>query len=270
MTRYDPEDPTARVVIEEVEVPASPEEVWRAIATGPGIEAWFVPAEVEGREGGAITTHHGPFGDSDGVVTAWEPPSRFAYEERDWNPEAPDAPPWATEILVEARGGGSCVVRLVSGFFTGGEGWEEMLEGTPEGWRAALRTLRLYLEHHAGLPTASMMEVGTVPGELEVLAASFLAALDLDGAAVGDRVTLAGDAPATAGVVEEVLPTTVAIRTDEPMPGVYELGVWPFDQPTAVVRAHLYGDGGDEVAERVAEEWRAWLHAHVEGYSPMG
>ena len=31
----------------EVEVPGTPEEVWQAIATGPGISAWFVPAEFE-------------------------------------------------------------------------------------------------------------------------------------------------------------------------------------------------------------------------------
>ena len=29
----------------EVEVPATPQEVREAIATGPGISAWFVPSE---------------------------------------------------------------------------------------------------------------------------------------------------------------------------------------------------------------------------------
>ena len=31
----------------EVEVPGTPEEVWQAIATGPGISSWFVPTEFE-------------------------------------------------------------------------------------------------------------------------------------------------------------------------------------------------------------------------------
>jgi len=31
----------------EVEVPGTPEEVWQAIATGPGISSWMVPAEFE-------------------------------------------------------------------------------------------------------------------------------------------------------------------------------------------------------------------------------
>ena len=35
----------------EVEVPGTPEEVWQAIATGPGISSWFAPTEFEERDG---------------------------------------------------------------------------------------------------------------------------------------------------------------------------------------------------------------------------
>ena len=38
-----------RSVQVEVEVPGTPEEVWQAIATGPGVSSWFVPTEVEER-----------------------------------------------------------------------------------------------------------------------------------------------------------------------------------------------------------------------------
>jgi uncharacterized protein YndB with AHSA1/START domain len=146
MTAQD--NPDARVVRVEVEVPGTPEEVWEAIATGPGLECWFVPAEVEGREGGTIKTDHGPFGESTGTVTAWEPPHRFAYEERDWHPDRPDPPPWATEILVEARSGGSCVVRLASGLFSNAAGWEDEIDPTEDGWRQGLQNLRLYMTHY--------------------------------------------------------------------------------------------------------------------------
>ncbi len=61
----------------------------RAIATGPGISAWFTPADVEERKGGTITFRLGAGMDSTAEVTAWEPPHRFAYEERDWSPGAP-------------------------------------------------------------------------------------------------------------------------------------------------------------------------------------
>ena len=46
-----------RSVQVEVEVPGTPEQVWQAIATGPGVSAWFVPAEMDGRVGGSVTHH---------------------------------------------------------------------------------------------------------------------------------------------------------------------------------------------------------------------
>ena len=39
----------ARRVELEYEVPGTPEDVWRAIATGEGISSWFTPATVEER-----------------------------------------------------------------------------------------------------------------------------------------------------------------------------------------------------------------------------
>jgi uncharacterized protein YndB with AHSA1/START domain len=51
-----------RSVQVEVEVPGTPEEVWQAIATGPGISSWFVPTTVEERDGKpvAVTATFGP------------------------------------------------------------------------------------------------------------------------------------------------------------------------------------------------------------------
>ena len=42
-----------RSVQVEVEVPGTPEEVWQAIATGPGISSWFVPTTFEEHDGTA-------------------------------------------------------------------------------------------------------------------------------------------------------------------------------------------------------------------------
>ena len=45
-------EPSGRRSVEiEVEVPGTPEEVWQAIATGPGISSWFMPVEFEERDG---------------------------------------------------------------------------------------------------------------------------------------------------------------------------------------------------------------------------
>jgi uncharacterized protein YndB with AHSA1/START domain len=66
----------------EVEINASPEHVWQAIATGAGNAGWLFPAEIEEREGGSMLIHRAPFGgDARATVTAYEPKARFAYEE---------------------------------------------------------------------------------------------------------------------------------------------------------------------------------------------
>ena len=52
-------DPERREIRLEIEVPGSVEEVWEAIATGPGISSWYVPHTVEERSGGAATASFG-------------------------------------------------------------------------------------------------------------------------------------------------------------------------------------------------------------------
>src|SRR5262245_59312593 len=135
-------DPTGRRSVEaEVEVPGSPEEVWKAIATGPGISSWFVPSTVEERVGGAATASFGPGMDSVGTIKTWDPPHRYAIE----TVEGPGA--IATEWIVEARSGGTCVVRVVHSWFASTDEWDNQFEGHTYGWQAFFRNLRLYLTH---------------------------------------------------------------------------------------------------------------------------
>ena len=90
------------IEVEIDDVPGTPEEVWQAIATGPGFTRWFVPTRIEEREGGAVAFDMAPGMETNGVVTAWEPPRRFVAEEKEW---MPGGPPIATEIHVRvARG----------------------------------------------------------------------------------------------------------------------------------------------------------------------
>ena len=82
-----------RSVEVEVEVPGTPEEVWQAIATGPGVSSWFVPTEE--REDGTVVSHFGPGMDVIATQTAWDPPRRFAAE----GELGPNAPKMATEWI---------------------------------------------------------------------------------------------------------------------------------------------------------------------------
>ncbi|MFD7877932.1 SRPBCC domain-containing protein, partial [Streptomyces sp. NPDC059766] len=55
----------------EQDLPATPEQVWDAVATGAGNLGWLYPMEVEPRVGGKVTR-------AGGTVVAWEPPGHFA------------------------------------------------------------------------------------------------------------------------------------------------------------------------------------------------
>src|SRR5690348_1276149 len=93
----------------ETTLPATPEQVWAAIATGPGIDSWFMGRnEVEPRQGGALRMVVNDYFTAEATVTGWDPPRRFAYESA---PEA-DGSFMAFEYLVEGRNRASTVVRL--------------------------------------------------------------------------------------------------------------------------------------------------------------
>ena len=154
------EQPTRRTIDLSVEVDGTPEQVWTAIATGPGISSWFVPTTVEEQEGGRTTSIFGPGPDMTmpGRVVAWEPPHRVLFDGGE------DVEGLAFEWLVETRDGGSCVVRLVnSGFGSGGE-WDAQYDGMEQGWRLFLKNLQLHLAHFRGQAGRAMLPTGDVGG----------------------------------------------------------------------------------------------------------
>ena len=203
MVHADDEHPDARVTRTEVEVPGTPEEVWEAIATGAGHAAWLFRAEIEARPGGAMVIRREPFGgDAVATVTAWDPPHRFAFEEPIGRGDGSTAPPLATEFLVEACSGGTCVVRVVSGLLDDGDGWEDLVEGAGGGWRMALEILRSYLTHFAGQPVAHLDLIGDVGRPLEHrtdVFAALVGELGLTGLAAGDPFRSPPDARPLAG-----------------------------------------------------------------------
>ena len=68
------DSPATRSVEVAIDVPGTPEEVWRAIATGPGFTAWFVPTRLEECEGGAVNFefHAEPDGGPRGYAQTYE------------------------------------------------------------------------------------------------------------------------------------------------------------------------------------------------------
>ncbi|MFJ4681614.1 SRPBCC domain-containing protein [Kitasatospora sp. NPDC088783] len=129
----------------ELALPADPEQVWAAIATGPGIDAWFMGrSEVDPRVGGTAAMETGGHRETS-TVTAYEPGRRFATRTE----PGPDGRFMAFEYLVEGRDGGSTVLRVVhSGLL--GDDWADEYDALRSGWPFHLHTLREYLAHFAG------------------------------------------------------------------------------------------------------------------------
>jgi uncharacterized protein YndB with AHSA1/START domain len=245
----------------QVEVPGTPEEVWDAIATGPGISVWFVPSDVEEREGGTITMHHGEGMDETGVVTAWDPPRRFAWENEFRPTEDATAERLALEMLVEARSGDTCVVRLVhSGFGTGAD-WDHLREGNEAGWRMCLRTLQLYLTHFRRQPSKRIHVMGVAPGSEEEAWAALTGELGMRDVAVGDPV--APGAPAFAGYVEHLDQDAITLRLEKPAPGIGIVAAGaPADVAFTQLAAVLFGDDAEAIAAREQPAWQAWMNEH--------
>lgn len=250
-----------RTVELEVEVPGTPEQVWQAIATGPGISSWFATSEVEERAGGTVAFHMGAGMDSTGVVTVWEPSHRFAYEERGW---AENAPPLATEFTIEARSGGTCTLRLVHSLFASGEEWDDQLEGFELGWPPHFQVLGLYLAHFFAQPVAQFRWMGSFDGSEAQACAALTGALGLAGATVGERRSAPAAAPPLGGLVESTgwsrHPHELVLRLDEPAPGVVILGAWVWGGKTLLMTSFfLFGEQAAAAAKRAEPLWSEWM-----------
>ena len=245
----------------EVEVPGTPEEVWQAIATGPGISSWFVPTEFEEQDGKpvAVKMNFGPGMESRAVVTAWDPPRRFAAESGGWTPGMPSI---ATQWSVEARAGGVCLVRVVNSLFASTDDWDGQLEGTESGWPGFFRTLRIYLTHFRGQRSAIMQKMAPAAGTEAEAWETLTAALGLKGVSVGQRWTAPAGVPALSGVAEHVSqsPNDALLRLDKPGPGVAALGTFNFGgQSMVALNLYLYGDQAAGTVARETPLWQAWI-----------
>lgn len=241
----------------EVEVRGSPEEVWRAIATGPGISSWYVPHTVDEREGGVATASFGPGPEMqiEGRVVAWEPPHRVLFD-------GGGGEGLAFEWLVEARDGGTCVVRLVNTGFGSGEDWDAQYDDMAEGWLLFLCNLRLHLEHFPGQTATAVLPTATWAGPRDTTWARLTDALGISAApAVGERIEVnAPDAPTLAGTVADAAPWRLALLLDQPSPGTAFLAVERHGEQVGVsVWSYLYGTDGAAAAERDEPRWRRWL-----------
>ena len=242
----------------QADVPATPDEVWAAIASGPGIDSWFMGrSAVRPGIDGTVRTVFGEYAPELGV-TAWDPARRFAYR----SGEAADGRFIAYEFLIEGRAGGSTVLRTVTSGFLPGDDWADEFEAMTLGGELYFRTLVEYLTPRppplapvTGRFAAPVTAFGP-PGPTWTRDRALLCrALGLpEDAKPGDpaRFTTEEAAGPADGVVYFANAHTIGIRTQD---ALYRF-LRGFGKP-ALAAHHLFADDADPAqAERA---WEGWL-----------
>jgi len=253
-------EPSGRRSVQvEVEVPGTPEEVWHAISTGQGISSWFVPAKVEEKLGGKMEIHFGPGMDADSIITAWEPPRRFAAESHHLGE---NAPAFASEWFVEARSGGMCIVRVVHSLFADTDDWDDQLEGTEHGWPVYFRVLRFYMEHFRGMQVHSMNAIAMSSHSGADTWLKLTESLGIATLRTGEQIK-PKDAPPLSGKIEWINDDQkeryMMLHLDSPVPGIALLGASACGGGAiASLSFYLFGEGKPSDYESA---WQEWLNA---------
>jgi uncharacterized protein YndB with AHSA1/START domain len=245
----------------EVEVPGTPEEVWQAIATGPGISAWFVPTSSEERQGGQVVSNFGPGMDCPATITTWQPPKCFAAES-EMGP--PGSPKMATEWSVEARAGGKCLVRVVHSLFASTDDWDNQLDGLEQGWPTYFRILRRYLADFKGMPCSAMQFVAFSRDSESKTWEKLGGELGLLRVGQGQKWSVPEDFPRMTGVVDSLgkgmHSNTLLLRLDTPAPGSAYIGAIACGGMVQVyIAVYLYGANAKAAVERDEPIWQKWM-----------
>jgi uncharacterized protein YndB with AHSA1/START domain len=136
----------SRKQIHEIEIEATPEDVWQHLTEADKIVRWFAPeVRVEPGLGGKLLLSWGPGMEGEAPIHLWEPGHRFGWTET-------GATPKVVEFEIEAREGGTTLLRLVQSGFGEGAKFDDEYEAVNGGWRTFFQILKFGMENHLGVP----------------------------------------------------------------------------------------------------------------------
>lgn len=127
-----------------IRIHAPIEKVWEQVSTAEGISAWFMPNDLDPKEGHAFHLQS-PFGPSPCQVTAVEPPHRLAF---DWDTDG-----WHVTFQLKEAGDQTEFTLIHGGWKASdeiiekaGRSASEIRDTMNQGWTNILDALRTLLE----------------------------------------------------------------------------------------------------------------------------
>jgi uncharacterized protein YndB with AHSA1/START domain len=239
-------------IVNEIEVGATPEQAWQAVATGEGMDAWFMGRnEIEPREGGKVRTITPGFAE-EATVTTWDPPNRFVYR----GDEAEDGSFMSFDYRIEGRDKGNTSIRWRHSGLLGGD-WEAEYEAMSEGDPAYFHKLGQYLTYFFGRKATPVDAFGPELPDREQAWKLIRTGLGLGGpVAVGDKVRLTPEGIAAIdGIVEWISPSFLGVRSDD---ALYRF-IHAFYGPV-MVGHHIFADVDQKEAE---DAWKSWMNGLI-------
>jgi uncharacterized protein YndB with AHSA1/START domain len=231
----------------EIEVNATAERVWQAMTDARELVRWFpLDAKVEPGPGGTYYLSWLNEFAATMEIQVWDPPHHLRTA---WSFHQEGQPTQITDYHLDTKGGRT-VVRAVTSGFPVDESWDGWVEGTKRGWVFELRSLKHYLERHAGEPRHVVYLRRRIPLSNEEAWKRLSAERDL--------------APwLTRGeVFDRRLGTQYAAVVNDPTDALFRLSVEPggpgADQREIVLWLSAWGDQGRRVDE-LRTEWGSTL-----------
>ncbi len=238
-----------------VKVVGNIETVWRAVASGPGISSWYVPHEVEEKQGGRAQASFGPEPEMQiaGRVAVWEPPNRVVFDGGE------EVVGLSFEWTVQAHDNNTCTVRLHNAGFTEKD---EQYAAMVEGWKLFMSNLQLHLKHFPNQNATAALPMVMWPVTAEVgwqILTEGLGIYELP--KEGDQLTIATD-PNTdvTGTVIATGPRKIVLLVEHPAPGTAFLTSEGSGGMAMVsIWMYLYGSNRTSLAKHYDACWRDWL-----------
>ncbi|GAA2251172.1 MULTISPECIES: SRPBCC family protein [Kitasatospora] len=233
----------------EQELPATPDQVWRTVATAGGNLGWLYPMEIEPHVGGKVSR-------GDGTVVAWEPPHHFAVRAtRDGGFSN------TLSYHIEAADGGTSHLRMGIHWVHEGvvdDGWDTRADAAEKHVDFYQHSLAEYLTHFAGRPAVYVKADRPGPSADPAEFAALRRRLGLAvGTAVGDRLSV--DLPGGDGPVEMVVDWLsrdfVGLRGPDALYRFFDGSSWNWP---IWLGHHLFADDADE--QQATKAWNAWLN----------